>query len=230
METLNPRELGTVLAALRFWQRLGDRHGGPELAIATDEGNLASLSDEEIDGLCERINLGMGSHEEATPGEVARAREIYAAGSDDDIEIDDNAKVSRADDGTWVQAWVWLEPWLAHDVQPAVEEPQQAQVSTSAGQGLAKQAEAPISRCLETMASVLIQDLVGDYETPHQVPEWHWIRANASYGHRDNGVDGIWEFVVNLARTYDDLPDRLAPAVRAARESGASYLLVHQGT
>lgn len=226
MNSLNPRELGTVLAALRFWQRLGDRHGGPELAIATDEGQLASLSDEEIDGLCERLNLGMGSHEEATPEELARARDLYAAGSDDDIEIDDGAKVSRADDGTWVQAWVWL----AHDVQPAVEEPQPAQVSTSGGQALAIPAKVPISRFLETIASVLIQDLVGDYETPHQVPEWHWIRANASYGHRDNGVDGVWEFVINVARTYDDLPERLAPAIHAAREAGAGYLLVHQGT
>jgi hypothetical protein len=83
---------------------------------------------------------------------------------------------------------------------------------------------------METMASVLLQDLVGQYETPDQVPEWAWIQANASYSHRDNALDGVWEFVINLARTFDDLPERLAPAIHAARGAGASYLLVHQGT
>lgn len=36
---------------------------------------------------------------------IARARNEWA---DDDISIDDGAKVSVADDGAWVQAWVWL--------------------------------------------------------------------------------------------------------------------------
>ena len=36
------------------------------------------------------------------------ARRIYAKGSDDDIEIDDAAEVSRGDEGAWVAAWVWL--------------------------------------------------------------------------------------------------------------------------
>jgi hypothetical protein len=40
--------------------------------------------------------------------EIDRAREEYAQGSDDDIEIDDGAASSVADDGVWVQAWVWL--------------------------------------------------------------------------------------------------------------------------
>lgn len=47
--------------------------------------------------------------EQATPEEIQRAREKYAWGSSDDIEIDDNAAVSRGDDGCFVQAWVWLE-------------------------------------------------------------------------------------------------------------------------
>ena len=44
----------------------------------------------------------------ATPEQISAARELYALGSDDNIEIDDNALVSTADDGVWVQAWVWV--------------------------------------------------------------------------------------------------------------------------
>lgn len=34
------------------------------------------------------------------------ARALYSASSDDDIEIDDNAELSAASEGAWVQAWV----------------------------------------------------------------------------------------------------------------------------
>lgn len=46
----------------------------------------------------------------AGPGLIARARHEYADGSDDDLEIDDDAGTSGPDDGSgiWVQAWVWL--------------------------------------------------------------------------------------------------------------------------
>jgi hypothetical protein len=44
----------------------------------------------------------------ATSADIQRAREMYASGSECDIEVDDDAKVSESDDGTWVQAWVWL--------------------------------------------------------------------------------------------------------------------------
>jgi hypothetical protein len=44
----------------------------------------------------------------ATTEEIAQARRLYCGGSDDNIEVDDNAQASRADEGTWVQAWVWL--------------------------------------------------------------------------------------------------------------------------
>ena len=38
---------------------------------------------------------------------VATARRLYH--DDGEIEVDDNAKVSRgADDGVYVQAWVWV--------------------------------------------------------------------------------------------------------------------------
>ncbi len=41
----------------------------------------------------------------ADPSEIENARSTYGS---DEIEIDDDALCSRADDGIWVQAWVWL--------------------------------------------------------------------------------------------------------------------------
>jgi hypothetical protein len=55
-------------------------------------------------------NVSVSAQDPATPEEIEEAREAYANGSDDDIEIDDNAVTSRADrdEGLWVSAWVWL--------------------------------------------------------------------------------------------------------------------------
>jgi hypothetical protein len=44
----------------------------------------------------------------ATKEERDQAREAHCLGSDDEIEIDPDAKVSRTEDGTWVSAWVWV--------------------------------------------------------------------------------------------------------------------------
>jgi hypothetical protein len=44
----------------------------------------------------------------ATDAEVAIARARHCEGSDDEIEIDEPAKASRGEDGTWVQAWVFV--------------------------------------------------------------------------------------------------------------------------
>lgn len=52
---LDERETGTVIAALRHWQTLNDavRRNSD---LATENGE--PLDDDEIDELCERINLG----------------------------------------------------------------------------------------------------------------------------------------------------------------------------
>ncbi len=59
--SLTPEELGTVLAALRHYQSsgMGDPSNRPLPIheIATDGGELVSLDDEDIDALCERLNL-----------------------------------------------------------------------------------------------------------------------------------------------------------------------------
>lgn len=56
MTHFSNRELGTVLAALRSWDALGD--GAPQEIedIATGDGEFEQLSSDEIDALCERIN------------------------------------------------------------------------------------------------------------------------------------------------------------------------------
>jgi hypothetical protein len=58
MET-TPEELATILAALRFWQRagLGGASKPQEWDIATNDGTVEPLTEEQIDTLCERINV-----------------------------------------------------------------------------------------------------------------------------------------------------------------------------
>ena len=44
----------------------------------------------------------------ATPEEIDEARDKYVDRGVSDIEVDEDALVSRSDEGTFVQAWVWL--------------------------------------------------------------------------------------------------------------------------
>lgn len=60
------------------------------------EDESANIEDHEFDA---------PAIERASPAEIEAARNAYA---DDDLEIDDDAAVSRADDGYWVGAWVWI--------------------------------------------------------------------------------------------------------------------------
>lgn len=77
---------------------------------------------------------------------------------------------------------------------------------------------------------IQMQDLVGDYDVPEDVPEWAWIEQNASFSHKENGSSGVWEFMINLGKTLPDIPPRLAAVVERARQAKAAYLLFHQGT
>lgn len=77
----------------------------------------------------------------------------------------------------------------------------------------------------------MLQDLVGDYDTPDQVPEWAWIERNACFAHVGNGDSGVWEFVVNMAAELNEAPpEKLEPVIRKAREDSIAYLIFHQGT
>ena len=82
----------------------------------------------------------------------------------------------------------------------------------------------------EVIGSVMMRDIVGDYEGPEDVPEWAWIEREASYSHVRNGQDGVWEFVLNLSREFPDIPERLMLVITQARASNLSYLIFHQGT
>ncbi|MBI5486478.1 MAG: hypothetical protein HY905_04020 [Deltaproteobacteria bacterium] len=53
---VSPRELSHVLAALRLLQTAG-RHSADLDDIATDSGNHAPMAPDDIDDLCERLNL-----------------------------------------------------------------------------------------------------------------------------------------------------------------------------
>lgn len=39
---------------------------------------------------------------------IRAARDLYADGSGDDIEVDSDAIISRVENGTWVQMWGWV--------------------------------------------------------------------------------------------------------------------------
>ena len=82
----------------------------------------------------------------------------------------------------------------------------------------------------EEIGSVMMQDLVGSYDTPDQVPEWAWVEREASFSHKENGKQGVWEFVINLSRHFDDVPEKLQATITKARNEGLSYLIFDQGT
>jgi len=111
---LDKREFATVLAALRFWQsKLGpDRYPAQARArqdfeaYFEDGKKFAPLSAEEIDSLCERINVGEG--EKDVQFREAAKKQFHREG---EIEMDDDAVVARGDDedGAYVEAWVWVD-------------------------------------------------------------------------------------------------------------------------
>lgn len=80
------------------------------------------------------------------------------------------------------------------------------------------------------LVSVAMQDLVGDYDVPGDVPAWDWVREHASFAHVGNGKSGVWEFVLNLSCDLGDVPGVFVDVLAEARSRGASYLLVHQNT
>ena len=54
--SLDARELATVLAALRYWQREGLASSGHEHAISSNGDTFAPLTLAEVDALAERLN------------------------------------------------------------------------------------------------------------------------------------------------------------------------------
>jgi hypothetical protein len=53
---LSPRDVATIHAALRYWQREGLLSDGIERLIASDNGTLEPMSAGDIDTLCANVN------------------------------------------------------------------------------------------------------------------------------------------------------------------------------
>ena len=49
-----------------------------------------------------------GVEKMASPELIEEARELHARSCGDDIEVDEEALISRSDDGTWVAGWLWV--------------------------------------------------------------------------------------------------------------------------
>jgi len=83
-----------------MWIRIEDDAASSVATALESKGfkELAVAIREEADAIetQERIDL------------IEAATDQYATGSDHDIEIDEDAAISDADNGTWVQAWVWI--------------------------------------------------------------------------------------------------------------------------
>ena len=62
----------------------------------------------DLAGAVSRLDMALLNIEQASFEEIEAARETYVEGSNDDIEIDDEALRSRSPNGVWVQAWVYV--------------------------------------------------------------------------------------------------------------------------
>lgn len=128
MHTLfvDSRQLATILAALRYWQRVSASPDCAEVDIADNSGTLTPLSPGEIDSLCVRINpsstktpLERLKDKGLTIGECIRA---FSSPADDSyvvaahkmvayqpaVSIDVELVTSKADRGAWVLSWLWV--------------------------------------------------------------------------------------------------------------------------
>ncbi|MBL4901018.1 MAG: hypothetical protein JKX76_15530 [Colwellia sp.] len=82
----------------------------------------------------------------------------------------------------------------------------------------------------QEIIDVCMLDVVDQYDTPDEVPEWEWIEKNSCYEHSKNGQCGIWEFVLNLSVDLSGIPDKLKSVIDTAKKQHCAYILFHQGT
>lgn len=84
-----------------------------------------------------------------------------------------------------------------------------------------------------TAGEVMDVDLtnyVAEYDDPAEVPEWVWIESKASFIHKDNGSEGIWDHIVNVSLDHGPVPPTLKTLFKSAQDGGFQYILFHQGT
>ena len=85
----------------------------------------------------------------------------------------------------------------------------------------------------QTILDVMMQDIVGDDDTPDFIDEWQWVKSISSFSHNENGDFGIWEFFVNVYKVQhsgDRIPEKLLPVFEEAIKAGHSFVWFHQGT
>lgn len=91
-----------------MWIRLDDE----ELDLLRKSLNRTKVygsTDETDAAIALQLRISKQKDDDAKDaGYIETARELYAHGSDDDIEVDDDATFSRSDDGIWVQMWGWI--------------------------------------------------------------------------------------------------------------------------
>ena len=100
---MSSRPLYLLVEQMREWAQLIEAGETPTEAIVAGLREVASYT-ETSQAYSREATLDEDDHD----GLVQRAREEYADGSDDNIEIDDDAFLSNGEDGCWVSAWVWL--------------------------------------------------------------------------------------------------------------------------
>jgi hypothetical protein len=81
-----------------------------------------------------------------------------------------------------------------------------------------------------TIMDINMVDIFSEYDIPEDIPEWLWIEKVASYKHCHNNTLGIWEFMLNLSREFNDIPETLKETFDQAYADGFGYILFHQGT
>jgi hypothetical protein len=89
---LSKKELATVLAALRYWQREGYKANGDEIEIACD-GDQEPMEADDIDLLCERLNTNTVSMKTRSETNTQKIRwQVYDAAREilenNDIQTD----------------------------------------------------------------------------------------------------------------------------------------------
>ncbi|MBB1390169.1 hypothetical protein H5185_12170 [Shewanella sp. SG44-6] len=68
-----------------------------------------------------------------------------------------------------------------------------------------------------------------DYDVPSDCPEWFWVKSNSSFKRNDNFEGGVWDFILNLAVDFSDIPLTLLPLFDSAKAADIDYILFHQG-
>jgi hypothetical protein len=97
---INDQEAATIRSALALWERCKDGHLH---TFVPDEAKADTLTEEQRKLLSVRLSASDEYGDEAIRD---RAQDLY--GTEDNIDVDLDAIVSRGEGGAFVSAWVWV--------------------------------------------------------------------------------------------------------------------------